>query len=130
MSDVVINTLWPLIIWIRQGYINVDPAVTAAPDPVCIACQYGKAHRKLHTTGNVSIAARHSFPGAGISSNQLEAGYPGKLSTSCSIPTSRRYKYCNIWVDNYSTCIYPTFHEMKDVSEMIKSKMEFQNVAA
>lgn len=115
--------------WIHEGYINVDPSVAAAPDPICIACQYGKVHRNSHCSNIALIMANQTYPGAGVSADQLEAGYPGKLPTTCGIPTTKHYKYCNMWVDHYSKYIYPTFHETKEVSEMIKSKTDFQNFA-
>jgi hypothetical protein len=40
--------------WIRQGCFNVNPTIASAPDPICVACQYGKvqkvayARRGLH----------------------------------------------------------------------------------
>jgi hypothetical protein len=116
--------------WIRSGYLPIDPAVASAPDPICVACQYGKAHRKSHTTDTAPITASHDHPGAGVSADQLEAGYPGRLPTTRGLPTTKRYKYCNILVDHYSKYIFPTFHETIDVSELIKSKTEFQTFAA
>ncbi len=116
--------------WIRDGHFNISPTVASTPDPICAACQYGKAHRKPHTRDISSITANHSTPGAGISVDLLEAGYPGRLPTTKGLPTTKRYKYCNLWVDNFSRYIYPTFHETKDVSEMIKSKQEFQAFAS
>jgi hypothetical protein len=116
--------------WIRQGHFNVNPSIASVPDPICVACQYGKAHKKAHKTDNASITERHRYPGAGVSADQLEAGYPGKLPTTKGLPTTKRYKYCNLWVDHYSKYIYPTFHETKEVSEMVKSKQDFQAFAA
>jgi hypothetical protein len=111
--------------WIRQGHFNEDKSIASTPDPVCVACQYGKAHKKSHTNDTASITGRHQYPGAGVSVDQLEAGYPGKLPTTKGLPTAKRYKYCNLWVDHYSRYIYPTFHETKEVSEMVKSKQDY-----
>jgi hypothetical protein len=75
--------------WICNGYLPVDPAVASAPDPICAACQYSKAHRKSHKQDNTPITARHTYPGAGVSADQLEAGYPGRLSTTHGLPTTK-----------------------------------------
>jgi hypothetical protein len=116
--------------WIHNGYFNIDPKVASAPDLICAACQYGKAHKKSHNKDKALIKANHTYHGTGVSVNQLEVGYPGKLPTTRGLPKKKRYKYCNIWVDHHSKYIYPTFHETKEVSEMIKSKQDFQTFTA
>jgi hypothetical protein len=63
--------------WIQSSYLPVDTAVASAPDPICVVCQYGKPHRKSHTMDNAPFSANHDYPGAGVSADQVEAGYPG-----------------------------------------------------
>ncbi len=48
--------------WIRSGLLNIDPSVANTPDPICIACQYGKAHRKQHMFDTGSITNRSFQP--------------------------------------------------------------------
>lgn len=81
--------------WIRSGFLNVDPATANSPDPICTACQYGKAHRKQHASDKGSIAGKHANPDDRVSADQMEAKYPGKLPTTKGLPTHKRYKYCN-----------------------------------
>jgi hypothetical protein len=54
--------------WIRNGLLNVNPTIASAPDPICSACQFGKAHRKSHKSDIGSITAEHTYTGAGVSS--------------------------------------------------------------
>jgi hypothetical protein len=119
-----------LNVWICQNCFSIDPSIANAPDPICAACQFGKAHRKPHKNNTGSISARHQHPGEGVSADQLEATYPGKLPTTKGLPTMKHYKYCNVWVDHYSRYIFPTFHETKESSEMVRSKKEFQSFAS
>ncbi len=114
--------------WIHSGYLSVDPSIANSPNPICIACQYGKAHRKPHNSDTGSITNNHTKPGDGISVDQMEANYPGRLPTTKGLPTHKRYKYCNLWVDHYSRYIFPTFHELKETKEMLQCKQDFQNL--
>jgi hypothetical protein len=116
--------------WIRQGLLPLDPSVANCPDPICSACQMGKAHRRSHKSSQGSIGATSHFPGAGVSADQLEAGCPGKIPTTKGFPTSKRYRYCNIWVEYNSKYIFPIFHETKHAAEIVRSKEEFELFAA
>jgi hypothetical protein len=126
MRDVTI-VAWT---WIRCGLLPVDVSVANCPDPICAACQYGKVKRRPHKSFTGSIATSATYPGAGVSANQLEAGCHGCIPTSKCLPTSQRYKYVNLWVDHYSKYIYPMFHSSKHVLELVKSKEEFETFAS
>jgi hypothetical protein len=64
--------------WIRQGLLPIDVSIASAPDPICAACQAGKAHHQAHAKVTNSIAAPCTYPGQQVSADQLEARYPGR----------------------------------------------------
>jgi hypothetical protein len=112
--------------WLRNGLLSADPSLANTPDPICHVCLLGKSKRKPHAKSTGSITASVGHPGAGVSADQLEAGCPGRIPTMKGLPTTKRYKYCSIWIDHYSKYIYPTFHESKHASELLRSKAEFE----
>lgn len=112
--------------WIRDGTISVLSSVTNCPHPICSACQFGKAHRRPHTQHTNSITNLHNHPGAGVSTDQFEAGTPGIIPTSKGSPTKQRYKYCTFWVDHYSKLIFVSMHTSKDNAALLQSKRNFE----
>jgi len=76
--------------WMRAGTIPVPKKAVNAPNPVCAACNYGKAERHTHRSSTGVIGASHQSPGAGVSADQLEAGCPGLLPTTKGSPTKQR----------------------------------------
>lgn len=115
-----------LTMWMRQGKIKVPSEVINAHDPICSACQFGKAKRQSHTKCTSPIHGSHTKPDNGVSADQLEAGCPGIIPTNKGAPSSTRYHYCNIWIDHYKRFIYLTMHQRKDAKEMLHSKEQFQ----
>jgi len=116
--------------WIRKGHFSVNPTIARSLDPVCLACQYGKAKCRSHRAAVGSITQKHTVPGAGVSADQIEAGCPGRMMTTSGLPAKQRYRYCNLWVDHHTHYIFPTFHISKDNNEILGSKKCFEDFAA
>jgi len=116
--------------WIRQGLLPCDPALAKEPDPVCAACQFGKAHKKPHLADVGSISKDHLAPGDGVSTDGMEAGTPGRVFSSSGLPSPRKYRYATFWVDHYSRYVHVTMHETKKAEELLRSKADFEAFAA
>lgn len=116
--------------WIREGLLPCCPTLASEPDPVCAACQFGKAHKHSHKADTGHIAKHHSAPGDGVSSDGMEAGCPGRPMTTSGLPSQRRYKYVSFWIDHYSQFVYITMHESKKAEELLRSKLEFEEFAS
>ena len=101
----------------------------STPDPVCAACQFGKAHKKSHASDTGHIGIHHTAPGEGVSSDGMEAGVPGRIMTTGGSPFTHCYKYCTFWVDHHSHFVYVTMHESKKAEELLHSKHEFKDFA-
>jgi transposase InsO family protein len=119
-----------LNIWIRQGILPCDPALAKEPDPVCAACQFGKAHKRSHLANVGSISQNHTAPGDGVSTDGMEAGIPGRVFSTSGLPSSRRYRYATFWIDHYSRYVHITMHETKKAEELLRSKNDFEDFAA
>jgi hypothetical protein len=96
---------------------------------MCVACQFGKAHHRPQKCDTGHIDTSHTTLGAGISSDGMEAGMPGRTAAAKGLPSMARFRYCCFWVDHYSRFVCVTFHTMKAAAETIKSKWEFEGFA-
>jgi hypothetical protein len=122
---------WDLLnSWIRCGALPCDPSLAQEPNPICAACQFGKAHKRTHKTDTGHISQNHNAPGEGVSSDGMEAGCPGRMMTTGGLPSNRRYKYCTFWVDHYSQFVYVSMHETKRAEELVRSKRESEEFAS
>jgi hypothetical protein len=71
--------------WLRAGTLPGGTSLASEPDPVCAACQFGKAQRRSHKADTGHISETHQAPGDGVSSNGMEAGCPGRLMTRTTV---------------------------------------------
>jgi hypothetical protein len=131
MHERCAHVYWDLLnSWIRQGLLPCDRSLASTPDHVCASCQFGKAHRRTHTSDTGHIAQHHSAPGDGVSSDGMEARVPGRVMTTGGSPSTKKVKYCTFWVDHYSQFVYVTLHDSKKAEELLRSKHEFEDFAA
>ncbi len=54
--------------WLRAGSLPGGPSLASEPDPVCAACQFGKAHKRSHKADTGHISDAHHAPCDGVSS--------------------------------------------------------------
>jgi len=117
--------------WIRDGrFQGVHPSLANIDDPQCITCNFGKARRKSHKSSIGNISATLLTPGAGVSSDGMEAATPGRPFTTKGQPSNTRFKYVSFWIDHMSSFVYVTFHSSKATTELLNSKKEFEEWAS
>lgn len=102
--------------WIRAGYFpSVDPSLSSEPDPMCTACAFGKARRNTHKTHTGHNSKGHASPRDTFTTKGSES--------------KTRYNYVSYWVDHATAFMYLTFHSSKAATELVKSKLEFEQYA-
>jgi hypothetical protein len=105
---------------------GVSPDLSREPDPVCLFCAFGKAHCTSHKSHVGHISQDHTKTGEGVSSDGLESSTPGCPFTTKGSELKLRYNYISFWVDHASTFVYITFHASKVATELVCSKIEFE----
>jgi len=116
--------------WIRQGLLPCEPTIAREPDPVCAACQFGKAHKRPHLVDVGSISKNNTAPGEGVSTDGMEAGTPGRVFSASGLPSTKKYRYATFWVDHHSRYVHVTMHKSKKAEELLRSKNDFEDFAA
>jgi hypothetical protein len=79
--------------WIRAGILPCDPSLASEPDPVCTACQFGKAHKCSQKADTGHINKTHTdAQGDQVSFDGMEADCPGQPMTTSGLQSSQCYK--------------------------------------
>jgi len=60
----------------------------------------------------------------------LESSTSGRTFTTKGSESKLRYKYTSFWIDHASTFVYITFHASKAATELVCSKIEFEEYAS
>ena len=100
--------------------------------PLCVACQFGTAHRRpWRRRGKASGSIRrpeHILPGDGVSMDQIVSAQPGLIPQMSGFLTSRRIWGCTTFCDHVSDFVY--VHLMRDftVDETILAAKAFEKV--
>ena len=122
----------------RLGHINMDQCVRLArhgviprelangPAPKCQACLLSKGKRRPKAKSTIRHQDDTIEPGQVASTDQLIAGYPGRMSTSRGSPCKRRYTCVTIFVDHATRFIYPHFQESTNAKETRAGKLAFE----
>ena len=102
--------------------------------PLCIACQFGQAHRRpWRTKGKKSGSIRKKeqvAPGDGVSIDQIISAQPGLIPQMAGFLTSQRLWGCTTFVDHVSDYVY--VHLMRDITldETLLAKSAWEKVMA
>ena len=102
--------------------------------PLCIACQFGQAHRRpWRTKGKKSGSIRTKeqvAPGDGVSIDQIISAQPGLIPQMAGFLTSQRLWGCTTFVDHVSDYVY--VHLMRDMTldETLLAKSAWEKVMA
>jgi len=102
--------------------------------PLCIACQFGKAHRRpWRTKGKKSGSIRkpeHKQPGDGVSMDQIVSAQPGLIPQMTGFLTSKRIWGCTTFVDHVTDYVY--VHLMRDftLAETLLAKASWEKLLA
>ena len=102
--------------------------------PLCVACQFGTAHRRpWRTKGKKSGSIRRpnqTEPGDGVSVDQIISAQPGLIPQMAGFLTNKRIWGCTNFVDHVSNFVY--VHLMRDLSlrKTLQAKVAFENISA
>lgn len=102
--------------------------------PLCIACQFGQAHRRpWRTKGKKGGSIRkkeQTAPGDGVSIDQIISAQPGLIPQMSGFLTSQRLWGCTTFVDHVSDYVY--VHLMRDMTldETLLAKAAWEKVMA
>ena len=100
--------------------------------PICIACQFGQAHRRpWRSKGKKSGSIRQpeqKEPGDGVSVDQIISAQPGLIPQMAGFLTSDRLWGCTTFVDHVSDYVY--VHLMRDLTlaETLLAKAAWEKV--
>ena len=105
-----------------------------AKPPLCVACQFGQAHRRpWRTKGKKSGSIRRpeqTKPGDGVSVDQIVSAQPGLIPQMSGFLTSRRLWGATTFVDHVSDYVY--VHLMRDLTldETLLAKEAMEKIMA
>ena len=101
-----------------------------AHDPMCVACQYGKATRRAWRTKSTpnKISGQKTITKAGqcVSIDQMVSPIPGLIAQMKGIPTKARYTGATIFVDHFSDITYVHLQKSLSAAETIEAKHAFE----
>jgi hypothetical protein len=96
--------------------------------PKCTCCLYGKMTRKPWRTkakNNRPIQAA-TKPGQCVSVDQMESSSMGFIGQLKGKLTTRRYKYCTVFIDNFSRYKYIYLQSSLSSKESLEAKVAFE----
>ena len=118
----------------KQGYLPKILLKLQDKLPLCVACQFGFAHRrswcnKRKNSGSI-WKPDQTKPGDGVSIDHFISAQPGLIPQMAGFLTSKQTWGCTTFVDHVSDYIY--VHLMKDftTNETLLAKFAFEKLCA
>ncbi len=118
----------------KHGYLPKILSKLQNKPPLCVACQFGTAHRcpwctKGKKSGSIQKLDQ-TKPGDGVSVDQIISTQPGLIPQMAGFLTSKWIWGCTTFVNHVSNYIH--VHLMKDftIIETFLAKLEFEKLCA
>ena len=104
----------------------IPSRLASVKKPQCVACIYGKMHRRPWRTKAVQREIHQAMePGQCVSVDQLESSCHGFVAQLKGRLTLKRYKYATIFVDHYSRYKYVYLQVALTSAETLEAKKAF-----
>jgi len=121
---------WRLFQYAEKGYIPKRLLVCQDKPPLCVACQFGQAHRrpwrhKGKKHGSIR-QAEHVNPGDGVSVDQIVSAQPGLIPQMAGFLTSDRIWGCTTFCDHVTDYVYVHLMRNFTLEETLLAKQAFE----
>jgi hypothetical protein len=104
----------------RQGILPKE--IAKCKPPMCVYCQFSKAHKKSSNKDNPIVKDDIVNPGDLIHMDQAVSSLPGRWLTASGKPSKKKCTTISIFVDSVSNKIFAEFQSGATAAETLHSK--------